>query len=342
MKMLEWMQPSIVFLVCFSRYHFTSSPEFTEAIIMKQKLSLFLALLLALSLVSCGSSSSTSSYDTAYSVASSEAAPESEEFYDGSDYSSESSTLYESEDVKLIRNADLSMEATDLDEACANLEALVNRLGGYLEYSDVYQGGYSGSSYRYANYTARIPKEEYDTFLGSLSDDSICHMVNKSESTKNVGQQYADIESHIEMLNTKLTRLNELLAQAENMEDIITLEDAITETEYDLAYYTSSRNSYDNLINYSTFTITIDEVTVLTQVAQPTFGSRMKTALVSGFQSFGVGCQELLIFLTGQIPSLLVLAILVVVIVTLVRRNKRKKAQRRMPPPPPQTNIPTK
>jgi sorbitol-specific phosphotransferase system component IIC len=63
---------------------------------------------------------------------------------------------------------------------------------------------------------------------------------------------------------------------------------------------------------------------------------------VSGFQSFGAGCQELLIFLTGQIPSLLVLAIIVVVIVALVRRNKRKKAQRRMPSSPPQTNIPTK
>jgi hypothetical protein len=313
---------------------------------MKQKLSLFLALLLALSLVGCGSSnysSSTNSFDTADEWVSSEDATESEEFYDGSDYSSESSSLYESEDVKLIRNADLYMEATDLDQACANLEALVNELGGYFEYSNVYQGGYSSSSYRYASYTARIPKEEYDTFLGSLSDDSVCHLVSKSEDTKNVGQQYADIESHIEMLNTKLTRLNELLAQAENMEDIITLEDAITETEYDLAYYTSSRDSYDNLINYSTFTITIDEVTVLTQVAEPTFGSRMKTALVSGFQSFGAGCQELLIFLTGQIPSLLVLAIIVVVIVALVRRNNRKKAQRRMPPPPPpQTNIPTK
>lgn len=297
---------------------------------MKKYLALILALILACSLAACGGSSNSDSAPsqsvTYTESASEEIADDEDSFYsDSAESTSAQSPVYQNSDVKLIRNASLDMEATDLDQACADLENLVASLGGYLENSDVYQGGYHSNSYRYASYTARVPSEQYETFLSSLSDESVCHLVSRSEYTEDVGQQYADLETHLEMLNTKLERLNALLAEAEDMTDIITLENAITDTEYEIASYTSTRNTYDNLIGYSTFTIYINEVQTLTPVAERSFGSRLSTAFLDGCRSFAVGLQNLLIWISGHVLGLIVLAATVVAAVVILRRSKKRK-----------------
>ncbi len=296
---------------------------------MKKVLTLILTLILACSLFGCGSSSGAS--DAASSSQSTVTATEEAESpgeyaldFSETESSAPQSSIYQKSDVKLIRNASLYMEATDLDHACEALENLVAAMGGYLEYSDVYQGGYDSYSYRYASYTARIPSAQYEAFLSSLSDESVCHLVSKSESTENVGQQYADIEAHLEMLNTKLERLNALLAEAVNMTDIISLEDEITSTEYEIASYSSSLNTYDNLIDYSTFTISIDEVRTLTPVEEPSFGSRLLTAFVDGCGNFLTGLQNLLVWVSGHVLGLVLLAAIVVAVAVLLRKRRRK------------------
>ena len=305
---------------------------------MKKRITFILSLALLCALSACGGSGGAS-HESASSMASTDyempAGAPAEEAYEenGSFYSSASggetslaqSTVYQNNDVKLIRNASLNMEATDLDQACANLEGLVASLGGYLEYSDVYQGGYDSNSYRYASYTARVPSEQYEVFLSALSDESVCHLVSKSESTENVGQQYADIEAHLAMLRTKLERLNSLLAEAVDMTDIITLEDAITSTEYEIASYSSQQNTYDNLIGYSTFNIYIDEGRIYTPAEKPSFGSRLSSAFLEGCQDFADGLQSLLVWISGHVLWLIVLAVMVGGAVIVLRRTRRRR-----------------
>ncbi len=305
---------------------------------MKKTLTLILSLLLACTLTACGGKASSGSsapmdavgnYDMSEEAYGEAPAEEGSFYADTAESLAAQSPVYQDSNVKLIRNASLSMEATDLERACADLENLVVSLGGYLEFSDVYQGGYDSNSYRYASYTARIPSAQYEEFLSSLSDESVCHLVSKSESTENVGQQYADIEAHLEMLNTKLERLNALLAEAVNMTDIITLEDAITSTEYEIASYTSQQSSYDNLIDYSTFTIYIDEVRSLTPVEEPSFGSRLLTSFLNGCKRFVEGLQDLLVWISGHVLGLILLAAAAGAVVVVLRRRIRKKELRK-------------
>ena len=64
---------------------------------------------------------------------------------------------------KLIRNVDLSLETREFDQAVADLNDLVARLGGYIEYSDISGRSldYKGEYYRRnAHFVARIPAEK--------------------------------------------------------------------------------------------------------------------------------------------------------------------------------------
>ncbi|MCD8145540.1 MAG: DUF4349 domain-containing protein [Oscillospiraceae bacterium] len=311
---------------------------------MKHRIfSLLLALSLGLTLTACSAGRSESSADVSYESggSSSSYAAEDDSYYTTEEaetaaeveLSSDSeSTVYNSSDVKLIRRASLALETLDFEAACQELEALVTSLGGYMESAEVYEGGYY-DSYHYAYYTARVPSECYDAFLNQVGSGENCQLTYKSESTEDVGQAYADVESHIEMLNTKLTRLNELLAQAESMTDIITIEEAITETEYELASYTTEKNQYDDLIGYATFSIGLDEVTVYTPVEQ-SFGSRVQAAFLAGCEGFVDGVQGFALWVVRNCLSLLVVVVIAAVVVLLLARRRKRRRAKLNPPSP--------
>lgn len=316
---------------------------------MKKIFALLLALAMALSLVACGSGNMSAIADTAAG------APvgghgfssnmKGEAAMDGGDYDydyeedvayeesvseseapaeSDSGSAYDRANVKLIRRASLEVETLSFDDATAELEALVEQLGGYIEDSSLYQGGY-GSTYRSADYTVRIPSEKYDAFLNRMGKSESCRLVNKSESTEDVGQAYFDAENRLKTLRTKLKRLQELLAEAKKMEDIITLESAISETEYAIDLYASDLKRYDSLIGYSTFNISIEQVRTPSDSESMSFGDRLSNAFLTGCENFRIAMEDFALLLAENIFGLLLLAVIVFVLRLLYKRKASAK-----------------
>ena len=315
----------------------------------KRMIAWTMALSLLLSLTACGASGSSGATKAAErNYAAMEAAPaaaaedgyryedpaEAEEAYDAdtadtNDGGSGGSTqsTYQSANVKLIRRASLSLETKEFDAAVQGLEALVNELGGYVEESNLNQGGY-GSTYRSASYTVRVPAAKYGDFLSRMSSEEHCHLTSKDESTEDVGQTYFDTETRLKTLRTKLGRLQDLLSQAKHMDDIITLEQAITDTEYDIERYASTLNRYDSLIGYATFRVSIEQVVTISDTNTISFGQRLVNSFLGGLEDFIEGVQELLVWLVGNVFSLAVLAVIIVVLRRVLRRRREKRAQR--------------
>ncbi|MDD6024595.1 MAG: DUF4349 domain-containing protein [Oscillospiraceae bacterium] len=230
-------------------------------------------------------------------------------------------------DAKLIYTGNLNVEATDFHKAVQELSDLVSSYGGYFENSEAYANSYEN----YANYTIRVSSEHFHEFMNAVSDNSNCKVTYQNTSVEDVGQIYYDLESHLEMLNGKLERLNQLWEQAENMEDIISLESAISELEYEISSYSSQKNRYDSLINYSTIYLTITEVQVYSEPVEPTFGEKLSHRFQSGIQSFKSGCEDLLLFFIGNLIQIIVFFVIcggiVLMIVRAVRRRRRKAHQ---------------
>ena len=131
--------------------------------------------------------------------------------------------------AKMVYTAEIEAETTDFDACTAALEDLVDKLGGYLEYASADSYG-DGS--RSASYTVRVPAKEFRGFLKTVGE--ISHVTSQSRNADNISEMYYDTESRLETQKTKMERLQMLLAKAENMEDIIDLENAISETEYQI------------------------------------------------------------------------------------------------------------
>ena len=220
--------------------------------------------------------------------------------------------------------------------ASADLEKLTAETGGYIESSSL--SGDKGS--RSAYYTLRIPQEKFETFYAQLGDRA--HVVYSSRSSEDITEQYTDIETRLATLQTKHERLLALLDQAGKMEDIISLENALADCEYEIDSLTGSKRHYDDLVGFSTFSVTLDEVQTLTATPEGSgFGAQLTQAAKTGTRGLVDSVRALILGIVMFWPVVLLLAAGggAAVVITKKRRKKREAewaAQAAQPLVPPE------
>ncbi|MBR5930736.1 MAG: DUF4349 domain-containing protein [Lachnospiraceae bacterium] len=249
-----------------------------------------------------------------YNMASEESAWENEGI-SGAD-----GTLPQQNDLKIIYTAYLYMETTEFDTSMQRIEELAQQTGAYFEDASVNSSSYN---YRTASYVIRVPEENLDAFLDQC--EGIATITSLHKNARDVTESYYDIETRLETAKTKLARLQELLAAATNVEDMITIEREISDTQYQIDSLTGSLQHYDSQISYSTVSIELREVYKISEEAAPlSFGQRIAKAFKSSISGFGNFLEGLVIFFARNWIWMLIVAVIVVVVVTIIVKAKKK------------------
>lgn len=118
--------------------------------------------------------------------------------------------------------------------------------------------GSSSRGYRWADYTIRIPSGQFQRFFEQVGE--LAHETWRSTNQENITEVYYDTAGRLKTQQVKLERLQTLLAQAKNMEDIITIESAISETEWNIENLSGTLRRYDSQVALSTITVNLQEV----------------------------------------------------------------------------------
>ncbi|MDO5109888.1 MAG: DUF4349 domain-containing protein, partial [Erysipelotrichaceae bacterium] len=119
--------------------------------------------------------------------------------------------------------------------------------------------------------------------------------------------------AQIEALEKQQTRLLEMMDEAKTIEDMIAVEDRLSEVQYQLNSLKTNRESMDTDIAYSTISIVLREVRVYAEVNE-SFLQRLGNRLGNGFVKFGDDVQALILGFAGALPYLLVLAVILIVL----------------------------
>ena len=234
---------------------------------------------------------------------------------------------------KIIYTADLSMETTEFDETLSALECAVEELGGFTQNSSVSGDTSYGSDgsvviiNRYAYYTVRIPSAKLDEFLTRTG--GLGNVTYSNKSAENVTAVYADYARRQASLEVEENRLLELIAQAEKIEDLIVLEDKLSDVRYEIESIQGTLQDYDRQVAYSTVSLSISEVSGYRTPSpvRRTFGQRLSDAFGEGWASFVDGMEDLAVGLAEGFIPLLLLAAVIVVVIVLVKKHKKKKKQ---------------
>lgn len=229
---------------------------------------------------------------------------------------------------KIIRNADFSLETLNYDQTVKDIEAMVQRCGGYVESSST-----SGRSAikvdgddpsRWADYTVRIPADQLDSFGDQLAQYG--SITSSHYSTQEVTDTYYDTEARLESLQLQEERLLDILSKAESLEEVITLESTLADVRYQIESLQGSLRRLDSLIALSTVNISVREVRQYTPEPGGGLGSRISAQFSRSVTGIRTAVENIIVFVVGNSLSILLLGGAAAAIAVAVRKRKRRNS----------------
>lgn len=223
---------------------------------------------------------------------------------------------------KIIRNANLSLQTEDYAASYSAITAKLSECSGYIE--QINTSGSAEHYSRFADMTLRIPAEKLDAFLESREDFGSVRNVEIWQD--DVTFEYTDMETRLETLETKKDRLMAMLEKATEMADIIELENALSDTVYQIERYTSNLRVLADQVSYSTVHLNLREVVEVQDLPSTpkTLGQKIAARFSDTMEGLGEFGEELLIFVIGASPVLVLLGAIAFVIVLIVRKSVKK------------------
>jgi preprotein translocase subunit Sec61beta len=234
------------------------------------------------------------------------------------------------EERKIIRNASLNLETRNFDEDLEYIRNFADELGGYIGTSSISgrKPEAYGDSGRSARFEVRIPQNNMEAFIAGARGRAT--VVSESTESDDVTANYFDVESRLAIYRTQYDRILELLAQADDINAIIALENELSRLTYEIESLTTQLKRWDDLVTFATVSVSIKEIPPVMAAAE---GDSVGTRISEGFQStlygLGVFFEEFAIFFIAALPVLVVLAVLAVIIVLIckaaIKRSTKKK-----------------
>ncbi len=226
---------------------------------------------------------------------------------------------------KIIYSGEATIETTAFDKTIADLENMVSRENGFIESSSLNGNNYYNTSrgytsHRRADYTIRIPSERFSSLMAGLSDFG--NVPYTYTWTENVTAEYYDVQARLEALLAQESRLVEMMKIAETVEDVITIEDKLTDVRYRIDSLQSSLNNWDRRVSFSTLNITVNEVQTYTpeKVTSLTFGEELARTFTDALSNTGEFFKSLLLFLVSAFPAIIILLLLFFILRPLFRK----------------------
>ena len=246
--------------------------------------------------------------------------------------------------AKIIYTASVSIETTEFDKAVAALENQVQKIGGFVESSNVTgdtqynSDGTTTVVNRWAYYTVRIPCDHFESFLHET--EGFGNVTSTSRDAQNVTSAYTDYEARLSSLNTQEERLLDMLAKSEDVETLIALEQRLSDVRYEIESIERNLRNYDMQIKYSTVNLDLREVEVYTPTVpvRRTFSQKLADSLSDGWNGFTRGIQNVILGLASALPALILLAVITAAVIVCIKkaRKKRKAKKAAQDPTPPQ------
>lgn len=222
----------------------------------------------------------------------------------------------------VITTGRMSITVDDPIATAEDAADLARDAGGRIESRSEQPG--TDASAPSAQLVLRVPADELDGVVDGLRELGEVNGVSMDE--QDVTAQRKDLDARIEALSASVDRLEQLLAQATTITDLIAIESELTTRQAELDSLTQQRDWLVDQVDYSTLSVELITVETAPETAPDDFWSGLAAgwAALTGFASalavaFGV--------LLPWIAVLLVIAAIIVLVVVLATRGRRRAVQ---------------
>ena len=221
-------------------------------------------------------------------------------------------------DKKIVKTATLNAEIKDYKTFSQQLSEKVKKYGGYISQEEQTQ-----SDYKIENTVViKVPVDQFESAINDLIRDA-SKINEKRITSEDVTRQLVDGNSRLEAKKQVRLRYLDLLKQAKNMEEILTVQNEINEIQEEI----ETVNGRINLLRHSSSLSTIhySYYQVLDASAKgnspddETYLTKVKTAFATGWYWIG----EIFVGLLSIWPLL----IMIILGIILYRKKQMPKIQ---------------
>lgn len=155
----------------------------------------------------------------------------------------------------IIRTGRARVEVDSLEVALTQVEALAERLGGYVANSSIQAGG---ERLRQGTLELKIPAARFDDAVADL--DAIGDVEEVTVDAQDVGEEFVDVTARLDNARRLEERLLELLAERTGeLDDVLMVEREVARVREQIERYQGRLRYLESRVAVSTLTVNVHE-----------------------------------------------------------------------------------
>lgn len=197
----------------------------------------------------------------------------------------EMSTASMQQQRHVIRNGSISLRVEDVRKTARQITEMVIKGGGYV--GSTKTNGVAGENPT-VDMTIRVLSSGFDDAMMTLEDMGI--LLDQSSDTDDVTAQIVDLGARVKTLTAKEDTFREMLRQARTTNDIISLQERLTQVRTEIERMDAQRKSLSQLASLSTISIHLTQNATVPVVAKdPNWFGQTFASASSSFMGIGRG-----------------------------------------------------
>lgn len=214
----------------------------------------------------------------------------------------------------IIRNARISLQVNDIPKAIDNITQIADRSGGYVVNSEYNQNvSYGGGGF--AEISIRVPANGLNSVLQSLKSLAT-KVVQESVTGEDITQQYVNLESELNNLQSAKIQLTKIMQGATKTEDVLLVFQQLSETQRKIDVTEGQIKYYKESVAYSLVTVdlTMNPAIQLNQDSKWRIGEVISGSyqeLIKALRQFTYGVIQFAVFF---LPMILLWGVIVLIL----------------------------
>lgn len=194
---------------------------------------------------------------------------------DSENYEYDKFVSAEDKNQKLVYSGDVNIYTDNVDKTYNELSEKMKAVNAKIEYLNEYNDTKEMS--------VRVSHDKFMEFYESLKDIS-GDITNSNLNIDDKTKEYVSNERKIDVLQSEYDELKELLKEAKNVKEVLTIKDRMSELQYNLDSLTQHNNDIDYDVDYSRIQITIEKSSTFSKIP---YYKQMRDAFLDSFYVIG-------------------------------------------------------
>jgi hypothetical protein len=231
---------------------------------------------------------------------------------------------------KVVLTGTMDIETNKYDKAVNGILKITEQAGGYIENSTMSGDKAQAGDFlenRTANYILRIPAAKFQYIISSLGN--LGTIINKTTNGEDVTYQFYDNQARLQTLRVKQARILEILKKTKAMQDVLSAENELQNTIYEIENLTGTQKKLSSLVEFSTLTISVREVyNIKKLVKKPaTLVERMSYSFKESIKLLVDIIKGTIVVLVAILPFAIILIIILALTWYFIKRRRNHKAK---------------